>query len=337
VTSIDYSRLPIERAQFEMGMRDGREISVSYWVRKGDPTKAAVVILPGLDEQALAWRRILSRFCWRDNHEPLAELKDRTVVIINQRGQGPTRESELVRYGVPPRTIPRSDQIGILREVMDRLPLQEVILAGHSYGASTALGTLSDDELRPRVHSLVLLAPHVSHFERFTTDRFMQFRVQAAAWLELFNPFAFELGTAAYLPVFFNQHLRNGHLSPFTREWTESRIAFLTAMTMGLLPIDTRSDLASLTDNPLTVHLMIAEHDALVPEGAHQFLYDLLPQAAKGRFIKPPGTTHRLHHNAPEEVVRLFADVASECDRQNRNAQALDQLSGPVSDERVKS
>jgi pimeloyl-ACP methyl ester carboxylesterase len=295
-------------------MRDERVIRVNYWVRFGDPNQTAIVILPGLDEQALAWRKVVTQYCYCSSSQKMAELANRTIVVINQRGQGPTRDYELEQYGFAPQEIPRVDQITILHTILEHLELQNVVLVGHSYGGGTILGSLRQDELRARVRSVILLAPHVGHFERFTTDYATGLRMRAAAWLELVNPFFYKATTAAYLPLFFDQMKREGKLCPYTREWTSERMAFLSAMTLGVLSVNTRDDLSVLEDDPRPVHLMIAEHDRLVPIGAHQYLYDLLPEQSKGQLLKPTGSTHRLHQNAQETIALLLASVADDCD-----------------------
>ena len=299
----EYASYPPSLGSFahELTMRDGRTIAVNYWLRQGDAEKPALVILPGLDEQALSWWKVLNIL--EDANE------DSTILIINQRGQGATRESELERYISVPHYVPRVDQIHILKEIIEDLELQKMVLVGHSYGGSTALGAISTPDLRSKIQSVALLAPHVTHFERFTSNRVLQMQLQAAAWLELWNPLAYELGTAAYLPVFFEKALREGNLCPFTPDWDLDRRNFLSAMSLGLLHVDTQADIASLVHDPRPVHLMVAETDRLIPRAAHEYLYELIPASSRGQWLEPHGSTHRLHQKASLQIAQLLMEL----------------------------
>ena len=93
---------------------------------------------------------------WRDFPERLAEATGCAVVAYSRAGYGGSDPCDLPR----PLTYMQEEGADVLPEVLDAIGADEVILIGHSDGASIAIvhaGAHAD----VRVKGLVLMAPHV--------------------------------------------------------------------------------------------------------------------------------------------------------------------------------
>ncbi|MDZ7839388.1 MAG: alpha/beta hydrolase [Gammaproteobacteria bacterium] len=97
---------------------------------------------------------------WKDFPERLAETTGLGVMAYSRRGYGGSDPVEVPR----PLTYMHDEGLEVLPRALDAAGIQDVILVGHSDGASIALinaGGVRD----PRVRGLVLMAPHVFNEE----------------------------------------------------------------------------------------------------------------------------------------------------------------------------
>ncbi|MFZ0486813.1 MAG: alpha/beta hydrolase [Arenicellales bacterium] len=97
---------------------------------------------------------------WKDFPDRVAEATGLGVLVYSRRGYGESDPVESPR----PLTYMHNEGLEVLSEVLDATGIRSAILVGHSDGASIALihaGGVRD----PRVHGLVLMAPHVFNEE----------------------------------------------------------------------------------------------------------------------------------------------------------------------------
>ncbi|MGA8258631.1 MAG: alpha/beta hydrolase [Arenicellales bacterium] len=97
---------------------------------------------------------------WKDFPDRVAEATGLGVLVYSRRGYGKSDPVEPPR----PLTYMHEEGLEVLPEVLDAAGIRSAILVGHSDGASIALihsGSVRD----PRVHGLVLMAPHVFNEE----------------------------------------------------------------------------------------------------------------------------------------------------------------------------
>jgi pimeloyl-ACP methyl ester carboxylesterase len=92
---------------------------------------------------------------WKDFPAELVERTGLAAVVYSRRGHGHSDPDRLPR---PPSFMHHEAEV-VLPALLDALALDEVILFGHSDGASIAL--LAAARRDPRILRLVLLAPHV--------------------------------------------------------------------------------------------------------------------------------------------------------------------------------
>lgn len=97
---------------------------------------------------------------WKDFPDRVAAATGLGVLVYSRRGYGASEPVGPAR----PLTYMHQEGLEVLPEVLDAVGIRSSILVGHSDGASIALihaGGVRD----PRVHGLVLMAPHVFNEE----------------------------------------------------------------------------------------------------------------------------------------------------------------------------
>lgn len=97
---------------------------------------------------------------WKGFPDRVAEATGLGVLVYSRRGYGESDPVDLPR----PLRYMHEEGLEVLPEVLDAAGIRSAILVGHSDGASIALihaGGVRD----PRVHGLVLMAPHVFNEE----------------------------------------------------------------------------------------------------------------------------------------------------------------------------
>lgn len=94
---------------------------------------------------------------WRDLPTRLSEATGLPLVVYSRAGYGASDPVELPR----PLTYMHGEAREVLPELLDELDLSDVVLFGHSDGASIALLYAATEHGRDRTRALVLEAPHV--------------------------------------------------------------------------------------------------------------------------------------------------------------------------------
>lgn len=92
---------------------------------------------------------------WKDFPAQLAQACDAPVLAYSRQGYGRSSPVPLPR-SLDYLSVDGPDELG---RVLDGLALEQVVLVGHSDGASIALAYAARQD--PRVHGVVVLAPHV--------------------------------------------------------------------------------------------------------------------------------------------------------------------------------
>jgi pimeloyl-ACP methyl ester carboxylesterase len=261
-----------------------------HWVEYGESsTRAPVILLHGLNDSHLTWRRIAPRLSC-----------SRRVLALDLPGHGlsdrPDASYELTWYA------------GMLARWIDALGVEEVDLVGHSLGGGIALALLA--ERRERIRRLVLAAPgglgkEVSFVLRLAS---------IPGVVEHFGQPFMSLGTRLalsgwraklperHIPELCAMNATRGSARAFARtvrdliDWRGQRHSFLRR--------------AHEVDDLPPIAVLWGDRDAIIPiKHGHA-----LVEGIEGvRFTQLPGCGHYLHHDDPEAFATAVRDAVDAC------------------------
>ena len=228
-----------------------------------------------------------SRAQWRDFPRAVCEMTGAPGLVYSRRGYGESSPVTLPR----PLSFMHDEAQGALPALLRTLNLDDVILVGHSDGASIALLYAgARDDVRARVHGVAVMAPHV-FVEPMCVDSIAKIRAEYTS-TDLRDRLARYHGTNVDCAFF---GWADAWLDPEFRRWNiESCLATIRA---PLLVIQGDSD----------PYGTLAQVDAIVRR---------VPRVANTLdTLILPGCGHAPHRERPietkEAIARLVARVTS--------------------------
>lgn len=203
-----------------------------------------------------------------------------------------------------------SDQAAVLRQVIDALGLDRVIVVGHSWGGTLALAFALD--FPARVAGLVLVAP-ATHPGLWPMKWLNALLAGPVGWF-FARTMAFPFGVvligpgsrAAFLP------------QPFPKGYVKRSAAMLvlrppTLMAnwadVGCLEAFLERQVARYGTLAAPTIVLTGDRDPVVPPSRH--CEKLAAAAPRVKLIVLPGFGHMLHHAAADQVVAAVAEVAN--------------------------
>lgn len=268
--------------------RDGVRLHVLVWpARAEDSGRAPVVLLHGGGANAHWW-------------DPLAEAisSDRTVLALDFRGHGDSDFPQVRAVGA----------FGVdLESLVDWLGRGDLVLVGHSLGASVALDHASRF---PEPRGLVLIdlarggSPKVGRRARLALSLRRSYRTRAEA-IERFR----------FLPEssHASEALRARIAGHSVREEADGRFGYKFDPAWFTLPSRPPPDLARVTCPTLLVRG--GESTLLTREAAERFVARL-PAA---RWVEIPEAGHHVMVDQPEQLLAVIRDFLAELPRPDRD------------------
>ena len=226
------------------------------------------------------------------------------VILIDRPGMGwSKRQGET---GSSP-----ARQAAILRDVLDRLEVKRVIVAGHSWGSALAAAFALDHS--DRTAALVLLAPPLYPVSNNVVWLYRLFATPIVGWI-----YARTLALPLGLP-FLGPAMASAFLPQLPRRHYIKRSAALLLLRPSTFLANAR-DMADLRDNlapqvgrypalAMPTLVMTGNFDIVVPPMRHAFAF--ITAVPRAKLVTLPGIGHMLHHAATERVVEEIEEIAS--------------------------
>lgn len=243
------------------------------------------------------------------NLEDLRALGDRLaathrVVLVDRPGQGWSE-------GAGRATSSPAAQAAILHEVLDRLGVERVIVAGHSWGGTLAVAFALDHP--DRVVGLALLAtPTHPHLRRLTW-LYGALSLPIAGWL-FARTFALPLSAAALSGgvrgAFMPQEPPQDYLER-SAAWLllRPRTFLANARDVAGLQKFLASQVPRYRGVRAQTVVVSGDCDSLVPPQRHAMAFCAsLPGA---NFVLLHGVAHMLHHGAPQRIVSEIEELVA--------------------------
>jgi alpha-beta hydrolase superfamily lysophospholipase len=272
-------------------IKPDKDVRVSYFWRPAFiDNKRTLLVLPGLDESINDYKDFIT--------ELSLTFPQYSILAIDLRGQGKTLASE---GKIDAFKIPVENQITIIREITNSLPIESLFIIGLSYGAGIALCAANQIK---KIEGLALLAPYVSKFKNFS-------RGFVGVWYSLLhlNPF-YKMISHFSLPIHFQMARERNKLNPNIL-WTNNKLNALAKLSTGIMEVSTTKEAHRLHNLPKGIHILIGEKDVMVSIAAVEHLFNQIELENKTIRIMPD-LDHRLLVNDYSICIKWLAEIIGE-------------------------
>lgn len=284
----------------------------------GDPKKPPIIVFNGLTHDVEHWRET----------ERNLLKSGSTIVMFDAFFQGRTLHRYLLESGavfkmgthpvlepllgeklvwlnqepIIPR-LPITQQSYLLAHILDKLNIKKpAILLGLSYGGGFALQFASD--YPERVKSLVLLAPYVAPLP--TQDALIKDNIEKYKQMYPYQPFQdHEL---------YDYNLRQLVLmtyplaEPQILKWGPFQVQAAAEMVRGIRHIKAEELVKKIPQE--SVHLLIAENDAYIPQSMLRDFWRMLNKKQRGSLTLVKGVEHKINEVAGDFVGAMTSAIA---------------------------
>lgn len=258
---------------------------MAYQVSGDTSAETVIVFLNGIDKSSREWDQV------RDIM--IAKKTPASYIQLDLLGQGQTAQLS------PTTHIPYEQQVQLLKDFLDSRSLhgKKLVLIGHSYGGGIAARFVHD---HPGIaHSVVLVNPFVDNLESYQPvigpmmawARHYAAMTGASAVYESHIQISADLGAISSWPMYAYSGRADAELSN------------VLALTHGIRYLG-MTESVSAPGNTI-IHLVISSWDEMIPEAAHDDLFDHIPANNRGVYLVMP-VSHESVVNSPQQVVKAI-------------------------------
>lgn len=293
---------------FFVRAKSGHEIYVKADI--ADLSQPTFVLLHGITEDCTTFDEISGKLIQAGANVIRLDLigHGRTLEHDHEGGQDSTTE------------ITPDEQAEAVSDAIEQLGLENVILAGHSYGGGIAVKVAGRPEMQPRLRALHLFAPYVYRLDHISYHKLMpftdwtaavegRFRLNSVDWLFGFPVIRY---VKRYLKNSYLErwHLIPDRLAPDERKKLDLYLEAAAAAAYGLRDHYSAIELRKASRG-LPIYLTAAKDDALVPLVVMNAFKNSLEQSGfKVTYNVLENTGHGIHTAAVEAVSQILLNSA---------------------------